>query len=122
MFIVTNEYFVNYALTIVGEYGPEQTMLTASDPGYRCFTLDSHGAWLDALTISNFAGYSTVSADGGGGLKLMGGNLDNCRVINNRTIGVNRWGGGMLITAAWTGAVRHCRIAYNVNNQLHNCQ
>ncbi len=110
-FVVTSELTVAYAMTIRGEYGPEQTVLTGAYPDYtnRCFDLNHGGAWLDGLTISNF-----YNAGHGGGLQLRNGNMTNCHVTHNQTLGTGRWGSGIHSTA-WTGLVTHCRISYNVN-------
>ncbi len=111
-FVVTSELTVAYAMTIRGEYGPEQTVLTGAYPDYtnRCFDLNHGGAWLDGLTISNF-----YNAGHGGALQLRNGNMTNCHVTHNQTLGTGRWGGGIHSTTAWTGLVTHCRISYNVN-------
>ncbi len=111
-FVITSGITVVYAMTIRGEYGPEQTILTGAYPEYtnRCFDLNHGGAWLDGLTISNF-----YNAGDGGGMQLRNGNMTNCHITHNHTLGANRWGGGLLTSTTWTGLVTHCRISCNIN-------
>ncbi len=119
-FVITGEINVAYGLTVRGAYGPDQTILTSAfpdSPDYtnRCFSINNHGAWLEGLTISNFHYFSTNTADGGGGVKISMGNMTNCVITHNHTVGHNRWGGGMVIMSTWTGLVTNCKITQNVN-------
>ncbi len=115
--VITGEITIAYGLTVRGAYGPDQTILTSAFPEYsnRCFYVNHHGAWLDGLTISNFHCMAGVYPDGGAGVKVAMGNLTNCVITHNHTIGGNTWGGGMVFMSGWTGLVTNCKITQNVN-------
>lgn len=111
-FVVTGMLDVAYAVTIRGEYGQDQTILTGAFPDYtnRCFDVRHDNAWLVGLTISNFH----VNGNAGG-VWLQRGNMHSCHITHNHVIGANRWAGGIKTEGTWTGLVTHCRISYNTN-------
>ncbi|MDD5707309.1 MAG: right-handed parallel beta-helix repeat-containing protein [Kiritimatiellae bacterium] len=119
--VLTSQIVITNALTLcsIAGHGPDDTIING---GYaaggpttnRCLFMNSSGAFVHGLTISNGACIS-AAYDGGGGVRMLGGVLSNCTVCANTVFIYGNWyedgGGGVYMTG--NSAVRNCRIVGN---------
>ena len=79
---------------------------------YRCFYLQHTNCVLDGLTITN--GYAT---DGGAGIRMTGGTVTNCLIVNclNTGAAVNK-GSGITIARWGKGIIANCVIRNNIGS------
>jgi len=117
-YYLTNQAVIGYAVTVRswapdGGLDPATTILNGNYPNTtnRCFTVNHDRAWLAGLTIARF-----IVDNHGGGVYLQRGNMTNCHVTQNSTLGGTIFrGGGIYMDTTWTGLVTHCQISYNTN-------